>query len=136
VILGGGVRRDELCCVGPVACATVRRYHADVAVLSGAALSSRVGLTELDDETAEVHRLMTEHSDALVTVADGSKLGTVAPAVVVPVATITTLVTDEAADPGEAEALRGRGVNVIVAPRAPGGRAPAEAAGGDAEGGI
>src|ERR671936_601799 len=66
VILGGGVRRHELCCVGPVASATVRRYHADVAVLSAAGLSARAGMTELDDETAEVHRLMTEHSDALV----------------------------------------------------------------------
>ncbi|HKV66928.1 MAG TPA: DeoR/GlpR family DNA-binding transcription regulator, partial [Gaiellales bacterium] len=38
VILGGGVRRHELCCVGPVAGATVRRYHADVAVLGAAGL--------------------------------------------------------------------------------------------------
>jgi DeoR/GlpR family transcriptional regulator of sugar metabolism len=137
VILGGGVRRDELCCVGPVACATVRRYHADVAVLSGAALSPRTGLTELDDETAEVHRLMTEHSDALVTVADGSKLGTVAPAVVVPVAAISTLVTDESADPGQTGALRDRGVNVIVAARTPGGVPPAAVGGGgEAEGGT
>ena len=131
VILGGGVRRDELCCVGPVACATVRRYHADVAVLSGAALSPRTGLTELDDETAEVHRLMTEHSDA-----DGSKLGAVAPAVVVPVAAISTLVTDESADPGQTGALRDRGVNVILAARTPGGGPPAAVGGGEAEGGT
>ena len=136
VILGGGVRRDELCCVGPVACGTVRRYHADVAVLSGAGLSSRAGLTELDDETAEVHRLMTEHSDSLVAVVDGSKLGAVAPAIVVPVETIATLVTDETADPDEAEALQRRGVNVIVASRAPGHQAPAAVAGGQAEGGT
>jgi DeoR/GlpR family transcriptional regulator of sugar metabolism len=136
VILGGGVRRDELCCIGPVACATVRRYHADVAVLSGAALSSRAGLTELDDETAEVHRLMTEHSDTLVAVADGSKLGAVAPAVVVPAETIATLVTDETADAGETEALEAGGVNVIVAAHAPGGRARAAIDTGTAEGGT
>jgi DeoR/GlpR family transcriptional regulator of sugar metabolism len=135
VVLGGGVRRDELCCIGPVAAATVRRYHADVAVLSGAGLSSRLGLTELDDETAEVHRLMTEHSDALVAVADGSKLGAVAPAVVVPAETIATLVTDESADPGEAEALRGRGVNVMIASR-PDGQARAASDRGRAEGGT
>jgi DeoR/GlpR family transcriptional regulator of sugar metabolism len=131
VILGGGVRRDELCCVGPVACATVRRYHAEVAVLSGAGLSSRAGLTELDDETAEVHRLMTEHSDALVVVADGSKLGAVSPAIVVPAAAIATLVTDETADSREAEALRERGVNVMVAP---GRQAQAAVDGSPAEG--
>jgi DeoR/GlpR family transcriptional regulator of sugar metabolism len=136
VVLGGGVRRDELCCVGPVACATVRRYHADVAILSAAGLSARAGMTELDDETAEVHRLMTDHSDALVAVADGSKLGGVAPAVVVPVDSISTLVTDESADPAEAEAVRSRGVNVIVAPRAPERRARAAVGGGNPEGGT
>lgn len=135
VVLGGGVRRDELCCVGPVACATVRRYHADVAVLSAAGLSARAGMTELDDETAEVHRLMTDHSDALVAVVDGSKLGGVAPAVVVPVDSISTLVTDESADPGEADAVRSRGVNVIVAPHAPERRARAPVDGGTPEGG-
>ncbi|HYX83407.1 MAG TPA: DeoR/GlpR family DNA-binding transcription regulator [Gaiellales bacterium] len=136
VILGGGVRRHELCCVGPVASATVRRYHADVAVLSAAGLSARAGMTELDDETAEVHRLMTEHSDALVAVADGSKLGAVAAAVVVPIEAITTLVTDETAEAGEREALRARGVNVMVAPRAPDRRARASANGARAEGGT
>jgi DeoR family transcriptional regulator, aga operon transcriptional repressor len=135
VILGGGVRRHELCCVGPVACATVRRYHADVAVLGAAGLSARAGITELDDETAEVHRLMAEHSDALVAVADGSKLGGVAAAVVAPAETIATLVTDETAEAAEAAALRARGVNVIVAPRAPDRRARA-VDGGTPEGGT
>jgi DeoR family transcriptional regulator, fructose operon transcriptional repressor len=127
VILGGGVRRHELCCVGPVACATVRRYHADVAVLGAAGLSARFGVMELDDETAEVHRLMAEHSDALMAVADGSKLGGTAAAAVVPAEAITTLVTDETAAEDELDAVRARGVNVIVAPRAPDRRGRAEA---------
>ena len=36
VVLGGAVLTDELACVGPVAAATVRRYHADLAVLGAA----------------------------------------------------------------------------------------------------
>jgi DeoR/GlpR family transcriptional regulator of sugar metabolism len=115
VILGGGVRRHELCCVGPVAGATVRRYHADVAVLGAAGLSARTGVTELDDETAEVHRLMAEHADTVLAVVDGSKLGETAPAAVLPAEAVTTLVTDASAPDAEADALRGRGVNVIFA---------------------
>jgi DeoR/GlpR family transcriptional regulator of sugar metabolism len=115
VILGGGVRRHELCCVGPVAGATVRRYHADVAVLGAAGLSARTGVMELDDETAEVHRLMAEHADAVIAVVDGSKLGETAPAAVLPAEAVTTLVTDASAPDAEADALRDRGVNVIVA---------------------
>ncbi len=115
VILGGGVRRHELCCVGPVAGATVRRYHADVAVLGAAGLSARTGVMELDDETAEVHRLMAEHADTVVAVVDGSKLGETAPAAVLPAEAVTTLVTDTSAPDAEADALRDRGVNVIFA---------------------
>jgi DeoR/GlpR family transcriptional regulator of sugar metabolism len=115
VILGGGVRRHELCCVGPVAGATVRRYHADVAVLGAAGLSARTGVMELDDETAEVHRLMAEHADTVVAVVDGSKLGETAPAAVLPAEAVTTLVTDASAPDAESDALRDRGVNVIFA---------------------
>jgi DeoR/GlpR family transcriptional regulator of sugar metabolism len=115
VILGGGVRRHELCCVGPVAGATVRRYHADVAVLGAAGLSARTGVMELDDETAEVHRLMAEHADTVVAVVDGSKLGERAPAAVLPAEAVAMLVTDASAPDAETHALRDRGVNVIVA---------------------
>ena len=36
VVLGGSVLTDELACVGPVAAATARRYHAELAVLGAA----------------------------------------------------------------------------------------------------
>jgi DeoR/GlpR family transcriptional regulator of sugar metabolism len=131
VILGGGVRRHELCCVGPVACATVRRYHADVAVLGAAGLSARFGVTELDDESAEVHRLMAGHADVLIAVCDGSKLGTAAAAAVVPAAAVGTLVTDDSAPAAELDALRGHGITIVPA-RAPvhAADAPLEAQGG------
>jgi DeoR/GlpR family transcriptional regulator of sugar metabolism len=70
---------------------------------------------------------MTEHSDALLAVADGSKLGGTAAAAVVPAVGITTLVTDETAADAELDALRARGVNVIVASRAPDRRGRAQA---------
>jgi len=101
--------------VGPVAGATVRRYHADFAVLGAAGLSARSGVMELDDETAEVHRLMAEHADVVLAVVDGSKVGETAPAAVLPAEAVTTLVTDASAPDAESEALRERGVNVIVA---------------------
>jgi DeoR/GlpR family transcriptional regulator of sugar metabolism len=51
-VLGGIVHRDELSCVGPVAVATVRRYHADIAVLGAAGVTPRHGITELFEEEA------------------------------------------------------------------------------------
>jgi DeoR/GlpR family transcriptional regulator of sugar metabolism len=117
VTLGGSVLSDDLACVGPVAAATVRRYRADVAVLGAAGVSARTGITELDDEAAEIQRLMIEHSGELTLVADGSKIGHTAMAAVAPAAAITTLVTDSGAPPQELEALRALGVGVTVLPR-------------------
>jgi DeoR/GlpR family transcriptional regulator of sugar metabolism len=114
VTLGGTVLSDDLACVGPVAAATVRRYHADVAVLGAAGVSARHGITELDDEAAEIQRLMIEHSEELTIVADGSKIGATAMATVAPAGAIDTLVTDDAAPKDELAALEALGIDVVV----------------------
>jgi DeoR/GlpR family transcriptional regulator of sugar metabolism len=115
VVLGGTVRKDELSCIGPIAAASVRRYRAELAVLGAAGVSARHGLTELDDEAADIHRGIIEQSDRLVVLADGSKLGVDAAATVAPATAIDTLVTDTRAPAAELDALRAAGVSVVVA---------------------
>jgi DeoR/GlpR family transcriptional regulator of sugar metabolism len=117
VTLGGTVLSDDLACVGPVAAATVRRYHADVAVLGAAGVSARRGITELDDDAAEIQRLMIEHSERLTIVADGSKLGVSTLAAVAPASAMHTLVTDETAPGDELAAIEALGVEVVVITR-------------------
>jgi DeoR family transcriptional regulator, aga operon transcriptional repressor len=124
VVLGGSVRRDELSCIGPVAAATVRRYHADVAVLGAAGLSVRHGLSELNDEEAEIQRLMAQHSDTLVVIADSTKLGCTAPVRVTGAERIDTLVTDDGAPPEELEQFRAAGTHVVIASRPSARQAP------------
>ena len=116
-VLGGIVHRDELSCVGPVAAATVRRYHADVAVLGAAGLTLRHGITELFEEEAENHRLMIERSERLLLLADSTKLGAHAMAHVAPATAISTLVTDEGAPADVLAELRAAGVEVVIAQR-------------------
>lgn len=116
-VLGGIVHRDELSCVGPVATATVRRYHADIAVLGAAGVTPRHGITELFEEEAENHRLMIERSERLLLLADSTKLGAHAMAHVAPVTAISTLVTDEGAPADVLAELRAAGVEVVVAQR-------------------
>jgi DeoR/GlpR family transcriptional regulator of sugar metabolism len=117
VVLGGVVRRDELSCIGPVAAATVVRYHAEAAVLGAAGLSAGGGITELYDDEADIHRLMIDRSDRLIVLADGSKLGAVTVAAVAPTRAIDVLVTDESAPTAELELFREQGVEVVVAER-------------------
>jgi DeoR/GlpR family transcriptional regulator of sugar metabolism len=131
VALGGAVLSDDLACVGAVAAGTVRRYHADVAVLGAAGVSARGGITELDDEAAEIQRLMIEQSDELTLVADGSKLGQATMAVVAPASAIDTLVTDSTAAPQEIEELEALGVEVVVLDR---GARDGRRGGSDSEG--
>lgn len=115
VVLGGTVRRDDLSCIGPAARATLERYRFDLAILGAAGLTTRWGLTELNDDDAEIHRLAIERSERLLVIADGSKIGTVTPVVVTEVDRIETLVTDSSAPDPAISAIRSRRVNVVVA---------------------
>ena len=119
VVLGGSVLTDELACVGPVAAATVRRYHADLAVLGAAGLSAHSGITELSDEAAEIQRLMVEHSERLVIVADGSKIGQTAMASVAGSNRISTLITDDQAPRQELLELEALGIEIVRVARPP-----------------
>lgn len=114
VALGGSVRRDELTCVGPAAVATLGRYRFDLAVVGAAGVSARWGITEVDDADAEIQRSAIDRADRLVVIADGSKIGGAANAVVADADRIRTLVTDATAPAAELEALTGLGIETIV----------------------
>jgi DeoR family transcriptional regulator, aga operon transcriptional repressor len=115
VALGGAVREEELACVGPIATASVGRYRTDVAVIGAAGVSARFGVTELDDDIAEVNRAAIEHTARLVVLADGSKIGVDASAIVAPARAISTLVTSSGADAAELDRFRASGIEVVIA---------------------
>lgn len=115
VALGGAVREEELACVGPIATASVARYRSDVAVIGAAGVSARFGVTELDDDIAEVNRAAIEHSSRLVVLADASKIGVDARAIVAPARAISCLVTSSGADKNELDRFAMMGVNVMIA---------------------
>ena len=115
VALGGAVRRDELTCVGPVAAATLARFRFDLAVIGAAGLSAKWGLTEMNDDEAEIQRLAIERAARVVVIADGSKIGTATNAIVADAAVVTTLVTDGSAPSVERAALIAAGLDIVIA---------------------
>ncbi|HEY6541556.1 MAG TPA: DeoR/GlpR family DNA-binding transcription regulator [Ktedonobacteraceae bacterium] len=115
IVLGGKLHGDELTMTGPIAEATLQRFYADVCILGAAGVDVQVGITELDYEIAALHRSMMERSRRVVVLADHSKLGFRAPAVVAPVSMVTTLVTDDAASPDALEQLQACGVQITFA---------------------
>jgi DeoR family transcriptional regulator of aga operon len=60
---------------------------------------------------------MIEHSDRLVIVADGSKLGQTHMASVAPADRIATLITDDDASPRELVELEALGAEIVLVPR-------------------
>jgi DeoR/GlpR family transcriptional regulator of sugar metabolism len=117
VALGGTVRRDDLTAIGPIAIATLARYRFEAAVIGAAGFSARWGLTEASDDEAEVQRVALGRSERVVVLADGSKVGRAATSVVAPAEAVRTLVTDASAPAAELAALRGLGIEIIIAGR-------------------
>ena len=115
IVLGGKLHGDELTMTGPIAEATLQRFYADVCILGAAGVDPQVGVTELDYEIASLHRSMMERSRRVVVLADQSKLGFRAPAVVAPVSMVTTMVTDDAAPLDTLKQLQAQGVQVLFA---------------------
>jgi DeoR family transcriptional regulator of aga operon len=57
---------------------------------------------------------MANQARRIIAVTDSSKIGRQGFAPFLPIASVTTLVTDDGADPGELDAVRAAGVEVIV----------------------
>jgi DeoR/GlpR family transcriptional regulator of sugar metabolism len=115
VVLGGQVRRDELSVVGPQAWAGLARWRFDVAVMGAAGITARWGITDLDSDDAEINRLALEQAALGVVIADGSKVGRAAPAIVAPAAAARMLFTDASAPQTELDALREVGLEIHIA---------------------
>ncbi len=115
VALGGTVLQDELSCYGAVALRTLSTYRFDVAVIGAAGVSAAWGITELNDEEAEVQRNAIDRAERVILIADGSKIGRATACVVAPVERAHLLVTDASASLVELDALSARGVEVAVA---------------------
>jgi DeoR/GlpR family transcriptional regulator of sugar metabolism len=114
IALGGKLHADELTMTGPIAETTIHRFYADVCVLGAAGVDPIVGVTELDYEVASLHRLMMERSRHTIVLADHSKLGFKAPAVVAPASMIGRLITDEAPSEGMLAQLRASGMQISL----------------------
>jgi DeoR/GlpR family transcriptional regulator of sugar metabolism len=110
---GGKLDANEMSVGGPLADDTFRRFFADVCVLGASGVDPDVGITEQDHEVAALHRLMMERAQRVLLLADHSKIGFRAAAVVGPMGHGTTLVTDEDVPAHMQAALRTAGVEIV-----------------------
>jgi DeoR family transcriptional regulator of aga operon len=117
IVAGGKLDPNELSMTGPLAESSICQFYVDVCVLGAAGVDPAIGITESDHEVAHLHRLMMERSRHVLLLADWSKLGYCAPAIVAPVSSVSTLVTDGGAPEAILSALASANVQVTLVER-------------------
>jgi DeoR family fructose operon transcriptional repressor len=114
IMLGGMLKRKELCMVGPPVIEELSRMSVDKLFLSAAGFTVERGATDPDIRETEVKRAMVKAAKEVILVADSSKYGYVAFAQIAPLRAIHTIVTDEGLPAGAIEAIEAEGLKVIT----------------------
>jgi DeoR/GlpR family transcriptional regulator of sugar metabolism len=116
VVLGGMVRHVSLGMVGPIAEAAMDHLTADVAFLGADGVTAERGICEATAEQASLKRKMVESADAVVVLADASKLGHTGSHYWTPLERRWTLITDDGATDAQLAPFRAlTDVEVVVA---------------------
>jgi DeoR/GlpR family transcriptional regulator of sugar metabolism len=118
VIVSGGVIYPRLgVLVGPLAVEAFSKIHADVAIMSAGGLTLE-GITNSHGLLIDIQRAMIQGAQKVIFCFDHTKFGRQSVLPLCDLDSVDTVVTDSAAPEELVEALRGRGVEVVVAPLA------------------
>ncbi|GIV83779.1 MAG: GntR family transcriptional regulator [Candidatus Roseilinea sp.] len=115
ICLGGQLRESELSFIGHITEQALTEVRADKVLLGIRAISLEHGLTNDYLPETMTDRAILRIGREVILLADHTKLGRVAPAFVAPLESIHILVTDSAAPPDFLDALRERGIRLVVA---------------------
>jgi DeoR/GlpR family transcriptional regulator of sugar metabolism len=117
ILLGGNLKRGELCTVGPMVKAGLATLLADKLFLSAAGFSLDHGATDVDLREVEVKQAMIAAAESVILVADSSKWGRRELARVIPLQEIDYLVTDDAFPQQSIADLEALGIDVVTPSR-------------------
>jgi DeoR family transcriptional regulator, fructose operon transcriptional repressor len=116
VVVSGGVIYPRLgVLVGPLAVEAFSKIHADVAVMSAGGITLD-GITNSHGLLIDIQRAMIQGAQKVIMCLDHTKFGRRSVSFMCGLDVIHTIVTDSAAPANLVEDLRGKGLEVIVAP--------------------
>jgi DeoR/GlpR family transcriptional regulator of sugar metabolism len=115
IVTGGFVRRSELSFIGHLTELALRELHPQKVVMGMRAVSLNEGLTNDYMPEVSTDRVIIHAAPQVILVADHTKFGHVAAALVAPMSLVHTLVTDADIDPRVLANLRGVVKNIILA---------------------
>jgi DeoR/GlpR family transcriptional regulator of sugar metabolism len=115
VVVSGGVIYPRLgVLVGPLAVEAFSKIHADAAIMSAGGITLE-GVTNSHGLLIDIQRAMINAAQRVILCLDHTKFGRQSVSVLCDLTCLDTVVTDSAAPPDLVEALRSRGLEVIVA---------------------
>ncbi|WP_020180776.1 DeoR/GlpR family DNA-binding transcription regulator [Methylopila sp. M107] len=113
-LAGGELRADLAAAVGSEAEGFIRRFRADVAILSIGGVDARAGFTDFDLEEARIARAMIESCERTIVAADSSKFGRRAPVSVCEILEVEAVVTETSPAAELIARLGDQGVRVLA----------------------
>jgi DeoR/GlpR family transcriptional regulator of sugar metabolism len=115
VILGGMMHRKELSLIGHITEQSMREVTFDKVIIGIPAIDLKAGLTNEFLPEVMTDRTIINRAREVILVADHTKCGKVASAVVAPLNKVNYFITDELTSPEFLDGVRAQGVKVIVA---------------------
>jgi DeoR/GlpR family transcriptional regulator of sugar metabolism len=115
IVTGGSLRPRTYELVGHIADKTFGGFHLDIALLGVDGISLEHGLSTYTIADAHTDYLLMSHSERVWVVADHSKLGKVAPALIAPLGSVERLISDPGLGEADRAGLEAAGVEVLIA---------------------
>jgi DeoR/GlpR family transcriptional regulator of sugar metabolism len=115
IVTGGTLRTRSYELVGHIADRTLGEFHLDIALLGVDGIDIERGISTYTVAEAHAAALYISQAERVWVVADNSKAGKIAPALIAPLSKVHCLVTDPGLDPALRSRLETAGVEVIIA---------------------
>lgn len=115
ILTSGEYQPTDRCLVGPSLGALFERLRADRAFLSVGGVSTRFGISSMDERLALAGSRFVEAARQTVVLADHTQIGSDANHRVARIDDIHTIITDDGAVPADRQSFRSAGIDVLVA---------------------
>lgn len=115
ILLGGILRPGELSVSGHISDQNLSGFYANKLIMGVGGVSLDSGYTDYHLQEANTRRIMLEHADKVIAVADYSKFGVTAMNYICPANRIEKLVTDWSTPSKTIKEFREEGIDIIVA---------------------
>lgn len=114
IMLGGAADKQELCLSGSLNEICLRELRIGTLFFSVTGIDPEYGITGAELEQVQFYRSLFARSQRSILLVDHSKFSQVGSCLLAPLHCIDTIVTDSLSPPDKLDALREKGINIIV----------------------